>query len=72
MYEARRPTTASSASITTHFFVTSAGFREAVVFVCIENGPDFSAGTALRSLEARVLQSLRAAVNACAVAFLER
>ncbi len=33
MNEARRPTTAFSASITTHFFSTSAGFSETVVFI---------------------------------------
>jgi hypothetical protein len=33
MNEARRPTTAFSASITIHFFSTSAGFKEAVVFI---------------------------------------
>jgi hypothetical protein len=33
MKDARRPTTAFSASITIHFFSTSAGFNEAVVFI---------------------------------------
>src|SRR5437879_12472470 len=33
MKVARRPTTAFSASITIHFFSTSAGFSEAVVFI---------------------------------------
>jgi hypothetical protein len=33
MNVARRPTTAFSASITIHFFSTSAGFSEAVVFI---------------------------------------
>src|SRR5690349_9983795 len=32
--EARRPTTRPSASISTHFFVTSAGFCEKVFMVC--------------------------------------
>jgi hypothetical protein len=35
MKEARRPTTASWASTTIHFFATSAGFSETVIFVCI-------------------------------------
>ena len=35
MNEARRPTTAFSASITIHFFSTSAGFNEAVVFIMV-------------------------------------
>jgi hypothetical protein len=45
MKEARRPTTAFSASIMIHFFSTSAGFSEAVVFSMgtgplVERGPE--------------------------------
>jgi hypothetical protein len=40
MKVARRPTTAFSASITIHFFSTSAGLSAAVVFVFIEGVPE--------------------------------
>jgi hypothetical protein len=46
MKDARRPTTAFSASITIHFFSTSAGFSEAVVFIMGLISVDGDAGEA--------------------------
>jgi hypothetical protein len=40
MIEASRPTTSPSASIKCHFFSTSAGFADLVVFISAFMGPD--------------------------------
>src|SRR6185436_12823596 len=44
MKDARRPTTAFSASITIHFFSTSAGFSEAVVLVVMMGPKAWASG----------------------------